>query len=875
MDACEDVWTSTNNDTVVVTVTQLALSGYVTEYIDVLRTSEQTERNDTPDSLTVSVAVSPLKGAVIWYKNRTSLSIPSTPPDSVPEWIFADSNLVTNSPNIGGLVARNVVAVVFSPTASSTQRAAAIASVNGELVGGRAYGTGRGVYYLRVPYVSPTDSLDAYITRLDSMPGVAFSSPAAVIEEPTDFLRPIDGVSSNTWTTNPAHAGARWNWALERIAAPQAWGCSTGGSESVPGASGPLMAVIDVGFRPSPDVQTQYVSENQLNARPHGMWVTSVLAARGGNGTGITGMMWDVRPRLYARSLTQPDSLITRMWANPEADAQRVYRAGRDGARIINFSGNARPRPSLSSVSKRRWAFWAARHLAEAVRSLDAQGRIPLFVFSAGNMGSPVTFPTYTHQAFENGYPIIRDTFPDRVLVVGASSRHDSTVVLPDSLTHDSNRGPLLDIAAPGIDVQALDPSGASGVPMLLPGTSLATPLVAGTAGLMLDLDPSLSTADLREMLLEGSRRGGQVVRDIRSTDTWPLLNAFEALKLVASRGTAGLCDNRLWIADGGLHAERVGRGGARYDVTLIAPGTLPFASELNPLHGGKVVGVRHYGTNPVQYVFWQPGGFWNFDFTNAVATPNSGMLRSAWGESHDRDSSTTASQVRAGSNATITMTLTAPNGTFTLGSVGVSGLGLGTPNTCIQRDTVGTCTALLPDEGRMNYSQAYAPTHAILSVVRTRRRISTAGHTWQPCRGGTCISYDRVDEPIETSVYTFPFANPGTSTAWPSYPGARIDWLTVKEDGSEWISGQSTRVTTTTFSYYRDSIPDPYLPNVFTIRTGWREGPPQVTGSCDLWFRPTGWTAVAPPQRRIGVQEIETCSRSLTAGVSSVVQGP
>jgi PKD repeat protein len=67
-----------------------------------------------------------------------------------------------------------------------------------------------------------------------------------------------------------------------------------------------------------------------------------------------------------------------------------------------------------------------------------------------------------------------------------------------DVVTFNSNRGPWIDIAAPGINIYSTKPGNTYG---LLTGTSMASPLVAGMAALMKSFNPMLTTTQIEHCI--------------------------------------------------------------------------------------------------------------------------------------------------------------------------------------------------------------------------------------------------------------------------------------------------------------------------------------------------------------------------------------
>ena len=168
------------------------------------------------------------------------------------------------------------------------------------------------------------------------------------------------------------------------------------------------IAIIDDGFREFDDLvpnvrKAHYTTE----LFTHGGSVASVLAARGDDQQGMTGMMWNAGLNLIDLRDTTTMGMTEAMEA-----------AIREGAKIVNISRGLRwgeHHPSTQDDSTR--AFDAYDALRKPLRELRDTHRqtMPLMVLSAGNAN--------LSDARWNGYPRIADDFPDNVIVVGSVAR--------------------------------------------------------------------------------------------------------------------------------------------------------------------------------------------------------------------------------------------------------------------------------------------------------------------------------------------------------------------------------------------------------------------------------------------------------------------
>jgi hypothetical protein len=133
--------------------------------------------------------------------------VPATAPDSVPRGYYDASNLVRNTARLSVSFYRDIVAVLFKPTATIAQRQAVVDSVSGTVIGGLPLcGAGDGFYLVRLPHDSTNNRpLDA-AAKLMGLPGVGAAAPDFVFSVEPHRVRPYHPPSQ---PTKGDSAGAR------------------------------------------------------------------------------------------------------------------------------------------------------------------------------------------------------------------------------------------------------------------------------------------------------------------------------------------------------------------------------------------------------------------------------------------------------------------------------------------------------------------------------------------------------------------------------------------------------------------------------------------------------------------------------------------
>ncbi|MDG1051725.1 MAG: S8 family serine peptidase [Planctomycetota bacterium] len=256
---------------------------------------------------------------------------------------------------------------------------------------------------------------------------------------------------------NDSQFGQQWHHQANRMASCAAWDLETGDPAIV-------VAICDTGILLShADLQLHrqegYHSPTNTwegqggpiaDVNGHGTLCVGTSAANGDNGIGVSGVGWN----LGHRTMRVTDA------ANGGASLSNITQAARAAAEVGD---------KVSSCSYSGVTSASVNSTGTYIRGLGA-----LLVWAAGNSSD-----------------VLSGNRDDDVIVVGATT---ST----DALASFSNRGSLVDLAAPGASIRTTnDGGGYSNVS----GTSFACPMVAGLCGLIWSRNPSLSPQEVEDVL--------------------------------------------------------------------------------------------------------------------------------------------------------------------------------------------------------------------------------------------------------------------------------------------------------------------------------------------------------------------------------------
>ena len=288
--------------------------------------------------------------------------------------------------------------------------------------------------------------------------------------------------------------------------------------ESALKGAGVTIAVVDSGVALHPDIQTltavvDVVAHSTPHAAPpeesidpngHGTHVAGIMV---GTGRHSAGRMAGVAPEANLVSVRVLDHVGRGLSSDLLAGLQWILAHKSEyGIRVVNMSlGHPVFEPA------------AMDPLVEAVDALWDAGLV--VVCSAGNRG-------------RNGYVTITSPCNSRkVITIGATNDNHTPAITDDKIATYSSRGPTAfdlvakpDLIAPGNRIVSLRSAG-SHMDMLLPdrrvaadpaaplveeyfemsGTSMASPIVAATAALMIQQDPSLNPGTVKARLMSSA----------------------------------------------------------------------------------------------------------------------------------------------------------------------------------------------------------------------------------------------------------------------------------------------------------------------------------------------------------------------------------
>lgn len=283
-------------------------------------------------------------------------------------------------------------------------------------------------------------------------------------------------------------------WGLTAIGAPSVWKITRG--------AGVTVAVIDSGSGPHPDLDTNLdagrtmfgsidsVGAIDVDVAGHGSHVAGIIAAVADNAIGVSG----VAPQ----SRILPIRVLGAKGEGISADVLKAVRFAVDsGVKVINLS--------LGGDTE-------STDLTKAIQY--AVDRNVLVIGAAGNYGAD-SRPVWPAAS-------------DLVLAVTAIDRNNS-------VTSFDQRGDYIDLSAPGVSILSStvgfydEKKCPSQTPLFcyLSGTSMAAAFVTGAAALMFAVQPSITAAQVRDILQRTATDIGAPGRD--TTFGYGLINLVAA----------------------------------------------------------------------------------------------------------------------------------------------------------------------------------------------------------------------------------------------------------------------------------------------------------------------------------------------------------
>lgn len=451
----------------------------------------------------------------------------------------------------GTVFVQDEAMVMFKAGVTAHQAEQAIAGWGGKVVGKL---TAISRYEVLLPKARSLGELRAYLAQLETDPlvEIAYANELTAV---TMAYQPDDAGWRGEWNGPETIDG---NWGMEAINAPTLWDYR---NEVAKGLSATPVGIIDGGFVSNADVKVDALAP--IAAEDHGTHVAGTIGASFDNDEGVAGVVpGDVKMygfSTYALRTQSPS------WMPSDGDGYDlvstddlglVYLVAERHARVLNFSMAASDLVAYAASHGNAAA--RDRYRADSKRVRHTVGRLLeehdfLLCAAAGNEGgSGNAFNTrddvdlyladekaeygykkadgwwqrlWAHRggmnaAYASDFAFIGSEYDDpgsstekelaakvhdHILVVGAAKLEGGKMTTASL----SNEGSRVDVKAPGVHIQSLveKSKGAVKCGTVLcgtwDGTSMATPHVTGSAAALWAMNTSLTSQDIRKLLLD------------------------------------------------------------------------------------------------------------------------------------------------------------------------------------------------------------------------------------------------------------------------------------------------------------------------------------------------------------------------------------
>ena len=322
---------------------------------------------------------------------------------------------------------------------------------------------------IRITHLKVADSGLALLHHLRNRPDVEFAEFDSVVKTFQSTFVPNDPYYSGTYSSS--HNGNIDQWGPAAVSAPAAWGLTLGSSNIV-------IAIVDTGVDDShPDLASKIAGEYSYvgttkDGFGHGTHVAGIAAGATNNDVGVAGMC----PSCRILSVKVLDDQGSGYMSDV---ASGITYAASHGARVISLSLGGSGRSET---------------LHSALDYALANNALPVCAMGNSGTASNTPEPAYWHDC----------------LSVIATDQNGAKASF-------SNYGMKADVAAPGVAILSTMPTypvtltTKYGYEMnydALSGTSMATPMVSGIAGLVLSQNPNLTPKQVAGIIMASSGDG-------------------------------------------------------------------------------------------------------------------------------------------------------------------------------------------------------------------------------------------------------------------------------------------------------------------------------------------------------------------------------
>jgi thermitase len=380
---------------------------------------------------------------------------------------------------------------------------------------------------IRVTHLHAAGSGLALLHHLRNRPDVEFAEFDSIVTTMQSAFVPNDPYYGTTYVSS--HYGSIDQWGPPAVSAPAAWGL-TEGSRSI------VIAIVDTGVDDThPDLAPKIVGEYSYvgsikDGFGHGTHVAGIAAAATDNQIGIAGMCPNCGILSVKVLNDQGSGYISDV-------ASGIIYAASHGARVISLS------------------LGGSGHTETLHSALDyalANNALPVCAMGNAGSGSATPEPAYWHDC----------------LSVIATDQNGAKASF-------SNYGVKADVAAPGVAILSTMPTypvtlttsyGYSMNYDALSGTSMATPMVSGIAGLVLSQNPNLTPRQVAGIIEASSGDGVSWVPNL----AFGVVNALKAVSSATNSDYAPPSPNLISPAGGATVSGLVTFQAAPTDNTTV-----------------------------------------------------------------------------------------------------------------------------------------------------------------------------------------------------------------------------------------------------------------------------------------------------------------